>query len=236
MLRQIILDTETTGLLTTNGHRVIEIACLEMINRRFTEKRFHSYLNPGRPVDKDAFAIHGLSDEFLKGKPLFSAIVAEFLDFITGAELVIHNAPFDIGFLNYELKLLGNNTSIHQCCTITDTLKLARNKHPGQSNNLDALCRRYQVNNSSRDLHGALIDAKLLGQVYLAMTTGQEQLFASEGIAAPAQGIEKANHAAAQKRKRPALPIIQPTPEESKTHQEFLENMKKKGPCLWEDS
>lgn len=236
MGRQIILDTETTGLLTTDGHRLIEIGCLEMINRRFTGRHFHYYLNPRRPVDKGAFAVHGLSDDFLKDKPLFSAIVNEFLEFIAGAELIIHNATFDIGFLNYELTLLGGNPALMaERCTVTDTLVLARQKHPGQSNSLDALCKRYQIDNSNRSLHGALIDAELLGRVYLAMTGGQDQLFASDDSTGPAITLEETTIAAnATKAQRPPLPIIQPTVAELKSHQEFLEMLKKNGRCLWD--
>jgi len=233
MDRKIILDTETTGLLTTSKHRLVEIGCLEMVNRRFTQKHFHCYLNPQRPVDKGALAVHGLTDEFLKDKPLFSQIVEEFLDFVNGAELIIHNAPFDIGFLNYELNLLNQAmTPIERHCTVTDTLVLARQKHPGQPNNLDALCRRYQIDNSNRDLHGALIDAQLLGRVYLAMTGGQDQLFASEAAALPV--AEAVTISKASKIQRQPLPIIQPSSEEWTNHQEFLALLRTNGHCIWD--
>lgn len=233
MERQIILDTETTGLLTTAGHRLIEIGCLEMIHRRFTGRHWHYYLNPQRLVDKEAYAIHGLSDEFLKDKPLFKEVVDDFLNFVRGAELIIHNASFDIGFLNHELKLLGRSESIAEYCTVLDTLQLARNQHPGQSNSLDALCRRYQIDNSHRDLHGALIDSKLLGLVYLAMTGGQDQLFSMEINKEPVINLD---HSVPIKivQKQQKLVVIQPTLEELTAHQEFLENMKKNGKCLWE--
>ncbi len=175
-MRQIILDTETTGLDPHQGHRLIEIGCVEMINRRITRKTFHYYLNPQRLVDEGAFAVHGLSDAFLADKPLFSDIVEEFLAFIQDAELIIHNATFDLGFLNYELSLLKQKTSIVSLdayCRVFDTLMLARRKHPGQRNSLDALCKRYQIDNTHRTLHGALLDAEILADVYLAMTGGQ---------------------------------------------------------------
>jgi DNA polymerase III subunit epsilon len=235
MHRQIVLDTETTGLLTTDNHRLIEIGCLELVNRRFTGRSCHYYLNPLRRVDPGAFAIHGLSDEFLRDKPLFSAIAEELLAFISGAELVIHNAPFDVGFLNHEIKLLGGQLAlIEQRCTILDTLVLARNKHPGQSNNLDALCRRYQIDNSQRDLHGALIDAKLLGEVYLAMTGGQDQLFAGEDVVETSAVITASNPDPTIVRQRLELAVIEPTAAELQSHQEFLAMMTKTGRCLWE--
>lgn len=233
-MRQIILDTETTGLLTSEGHRLIEIGCLEMTNRRFTGRSFHRYLNPQRPVDKGALAVHGLTDEFLQDKPLFSLIAEELLSFISGAELIIHNAPFDIGFLDYEFKLLNTHSpSLSQRCLITDTLVLARNKHPGQSNSLDALCRRYQIDNSKRDLHGALIDAKLLGLVYLAMTGGQDQLFASEEAVAAIPIIHDVAKTAAAKAQRQPLAVIPPTAEEQAAHDSFIDMLKKNGRCIW---
>lgn len=234
MLRQIILDTETTGLLVADGHRLIEIGCLELVNRRFTGNRFHTYINPQRPVEQGAFQVHGLSDAFLKDKPVFEKIAEEFLTFVSGAELIIHNAPFDVGFINEELKRLGkNHPPIHQSCAIIDTLALARNKHPGQSNSLDALCRRYQVDNSNRDLHGALINAQLLGQVYLAMTGGQEQLFAADDQPAQVTKTEETAVTFVQKVQRGALPVILPTPQEIQAHAEFIAMLKKKGQCLW---
>ncbi len=236
MTRQIILDTETTGLLTTEKHRLIEIACIEMIDRRFTGRHYQTYINPQRPVDKGAFEIHGLNDDFLKDKPLFANVMTEFLEFISGAELIIHNAPFDIGFINYELKLLGKNFLIEERCSIIDTLILARNKHPGQSNSLDALCRRYQVDNSKRDLHGALIDTQLLGRVYLAMTGGQDQLFMDSDVNQKIQVAAENDFMQAApilKSERSALSIIEPSIEELAAHHEFLELLKKNGRCLW---
>ena len=174
MQRQIILDTETTGLSVEQGHRLIEIGAIELNNRRPTGQYFHCYLNPEREVEPGAVQIHGLTNDFLKDKPLFHEVVEEFLAFVNKTELIIHNAPFDVGFINYELlRLKKNYLPIDKLCSIFDTLKLARRKHPGQSNNLDSLCRRYQIDNTKRELHGALLDAKLLSQVYLSMTGGK---------------------------------------------------------------
>lgn len=180
-MRQIVLDTETTGMNPNDGHRIIEIGCLEMINRRITGKHFHYYLNPERGIDAGAVAVHGLTQEFLSDKPLFATIAEDLLDFIKNAELIIHNAPFDLGFLDYELKKAHKKYGkILDHCAVIDTLPLARQLHPGQRNNLDALCKRYNVNNSHREFHGALLDAELLALVYLAMTGGQTTLFADE--------------------------------------------------------
>ena len=176
-MRQIVLDTETTGLEVSQGHRIIEIGCIELINRRVTENHWHQYINPGREIDAGAFEVHGISNEFLGDKPSFAEIAKDFLDYVDGAELVIHNAPFDIGFLNSELSRLDEPAgSIESRCSVLDTLLLARQKHPGQKNNLDALCRRYEIDNSQRSLHGALLDARILADVYLVMTGGQTSL------------------------------------------------------------
>ncbi len=176
-MRQIVLDTETTGLETSQGHRVIEIGCVEIENRRLTGRTYQCYLNPGRESDEAALEVHGLTQEFLADKPEFRQIAAEFLAFISGAELVIHNAPFDVGFLNSELSRLGEDSQpLENYAQIIDTLVMARKKHPGQRNNLDALCKRYDVDNSQRELHGALLDAEILADVYLAMTGGQTDL------------------------------------------------------------
>lgn len=177
-MRQIILDTETTGIGPELGHRVIEIGCVELIDRKLTGNHYHVYLNPQREVDEGAFRVHGISTEFLKDKPLFSDVISEFLQFIGGAELIIHNAPFDVGFLNSELRHSKWKKKLEDYCDILDTLVLARNKHPGQRNSLDALCKRYDIDNSNRQLHGALLDAEILAFVYLAMTGGQTSLFA----------------------------------------------------------
>lgn len=176
-MRQIVLDTETTGLETSQGHRIIEIGCIEIIERRVTDNHWHQYINPEREVDAGAFEVHGISNEFLLDKPRFAEISDAFLDYIEGAELVIHNAPFDVGFLNYELeKLDGDKPTIESICRVSDTLVMARQKHPGQKNNLDALCKRYEIDNSHRTVHGALLDARILADVYLFMTGGQTAL------------------------------------------------------------
>jgi len=176
-VRQIVLDTETTGLETSQGHRLIEIGCVELVNRRLTGRHFHQYVNPQREIDSGAMEVHGITNEMVADKPLFGHVVEELLDFIRGAELIIHNAPFDIGFLNYELQLLNRrDVRIEQLCQVIDTLVMARQRHPGQKNNLDALCNRYDVDNSQRELHGALLDAEILADVYLAMTGGQTTL------------------------------------------------------------
>ena len=175
-MRQIVLDTETTGLEVTKGHRIIEIAAIEMVNRKITDNYFHVYINPQRQVDEGALAVHGLSDEFLADKPKFQEIYQSFIDFINEGELVIHNAPFDVGFLNMELEKTGSGLLTDHCSGVLDTLAMARQLHPGKRNSLDALCERYAVDRSARTLHGALIDTELLAQVYLAMTRGQDSL------------------------------------------------------------
>lgn len=173
-MRQIVLDTETTGIDTRLGNRILEIGCVEVIDRRVTGNRYHQYINPDRESEEGALEVHGITTAFLADKPFFADIVEDFLNFIRGAELVIHNAPFDIGFLNHELNLLNQqNNHMENICTVLDTLVLARKMHPGQKNNLDALCKRYDIDNSQRDLHGALLDAEILAETYLAMTGGQ---------------------------------------------------------------
>lgn len=176
-MRQIVLDTETTGLDPAQGHRIIEIGCVELMNRRLTGKHLHLYINPEREVEAGALEVHGISNEFLSDKPLFGQVAQNFIDFVAGAELIIHNAPFDIGFLDHELKGLKRQyKSMQDYCPVLDTLAMARKKHPGQKNSLDALCKRYFVDNSQRDLHGALLDAEILADVYLMMTGGQSNL------------------------------------------------------------
>lgn len=234
MSRQIILDTETTGLIPEEGHRIIEIGCLELINRKITGSTFHRYINPNRNIESGAEQVHGITLQFLMDKPVFSEIIQEFLDYVQDAELIIHNAPFDIGFLNHEIKLCGKNfKAITEYCSVVDTLALARRKHPGQHNNLDALCRRYRVDNSNRELHGALKDSELLAKVYLLMTGGQTQLFQETGQ----EPIEVGNHTDVKKtiRERKPLPIIYPTPEELAAHAAYLELIRKKGRCVWQD-
>jgi DNA polymerase III subunit epsilon len=175
-MRQVVLDTETTGLETAAGHRVIEIGGVELVNRRYTNNNFHRYVNPGRAVDRGALEVHGIDDEFLATQQPFAEIAEEFLDFVRGAELVIHNADFDVEFLNYELARIEGTPDVRDVCTVLDTLSLARRLHPGQRNSLDALAKRYEVDNSMRELHGALLDAQILAEVYLAMTGGQASL------------------------------------------------------------
>ena len=172
--RQVVLDTETTGINPKEGHKIIEIGCVELINRRLTQNRFHVYLNPDREIDAGAIEVHGITNEFLQDKPRFADVVEDFMAFTKDAELIIHNAPFDVGFLNHELALLENGSrTIESNSTVFDTLAYARKKHPGARNSLDALCKRYGIDNSHRDLHGALLDAEILADVYLIMTGGQ---------------------------------------------------------------
>ena len=219
--RQVVLDTETTGLDPNLGHRVIEIGALEVVNRRMTGATFHVYLNPDREIDAGAVAVHGITNEFLADKPRFPDVVAEFLEFVQDAELVIHNAPFDVGFLNAELKRLDDGP-LARLCGVLDTLKLAKEMHPGQKNNLDALCKRYQVDNSGRNFHGALLDAQLLAEVYLAMTRGQETL----GIDVGAQAdMEIA--AIARPIRRGALKVLRANPDELALHADYLAGLKK---------
>lgn len=234
-MRQIVLDTETTGTEVTQGHRILEIGCLELVDRRITGRHFHHYVNPERESDAGALAVHGISQEFLASKPFFHEIVEKLLDFIKGAQLIIHNASFDMSFLNAELKLAGKKFGqILDYCTVLDTLPLARQLHPGQRNNLDALCKRYSVNNSHRDLHGALLDAELLAKVYLAMTGGQTSLFNDE-IVVKETGEIKIRKPSKRKSQN-SLPIISATIEELKAHEACLATIKKKSKdgCLWQ--
>ncbi len=176
-MRQIVLDTETTGLEPAAGHRIIEIGCVEIVNRRISSRRYHQYINPARAIDAGAAEVHGMTLDDLRDKPEFREIASEFIEFVRGAELIIHNAPFDVGFLDAELALLGEAWGrTEDYCTVFDTLKLARDMHPGQRNSLDAICRRYEIDNAHRELHGALLDAELLAEAYLAMTGGQAAL------------------------------------------------------------
>lgn len=228
-MRQVVLDTETTGLDFRLGDRVIEIGCVEMLNRKLTGQRFHRYVNPEREVEAGALAVHGLSDEFLQDKPRFGEIVAEFLDFIQGAELVIHNAAFDVGFLNNELALQNRSPLEQACSGVVDTLKMARELHPGRRNSLDALCERYAIDNSGRTLHGALLDAELLAEVYLAMTRGQESLI-MELESAPAPGAAEETGTV-----RPPLRLLRASAEELALHEKVLAEIGKesKGNCIW---
>lgn len=228
-MRQVVLDTETTGLDFRLGDRVIEIGCVELLNRKLTGQRFHSYINPEREVEAGALAVHGLSNEFLQDKPRFGEIVAEFLDFIRGAELVIHNAAFDVGFLNNELALQKESLLEQACAGVVDTLKMARELHPGRRNSLDALCERYAIDNSGRTLHGALLDAELLSEVFLAMTRGQESLIME--IDTTATPVLQAGLAA----QRPPLRVLRVSAAELAEHEKVLAEIGKesKGNCIW---
>jgi DNA polymerase-3 subunit epsilon len=242
MTRQIILDTETTGLEPSQGHRIIEIGAVEMLNRRLTGNRFHQYLNPEREIDAGAIEVHGITNEMLADKPRFADIAADFLEFVKGAELVIHNAPFDVGFINSEFRLLGGAApaaSIEAVCTVLDTLKLARTMHPGQKNDLDSLCRRYSIDNSQRTLHGALLDAEILADAYLAMTGGQATLFQDPGDAASAAKQTLSAHAIRRlDPDRPALAVIRASDEELAEHAKLLGEIDKKsgGKCVWKET
>jgi DNA polymerase-3 subunit epsilon len=232
-MRQVILDTETTGLDPKDGHRIIEIGCVEMLNRRTTQHHFHHYLQPDRKIDDDALAVHGITNEFLKDKPRFKDIVQDFIAFVKDAEVIIHNAEFDTNFINYELRQLRQDWQpLNHYCQITDTLPLARKLHPGQKNSLDALCKRYNVDNSRRDLHGALLDAQLLAEVYLAITGGQTTLLGALDSGAGAGSHTQVKRVLSD---RPRLPVLMPTEEELLAHQAYLEGLEKSsgGKCLW---
>jgi DNA polymerase-3 subunit epsilon len=240
-MRQIVLDTETTGLEPQEGHRIIEIGCVELVNRKLTGKRYHVYINPDRIIDQGAVAVHGLDNAFLKDKPLFGHIVADFISFVDNAELIIHNAPFDVGFINAELrrleetKLPADKRGISDYCRILDTLALAKKKHPGQRNSLDALCKRYNVSNSHRELHGALLDAEILAEVYLAMTGGQAELLlepetgagvAKPGVAPVLDGV---------RRSKAKLAVVPCSEAENAAHEALLAAIDKSsgGRCVW---
>ncbi|HIC48220.1 MAG TPA: DNA polymerase III subunit epsilon [Methylophaga aminisulfidivorans] len=236
--RQVILDTETTGISTAEDHRIIEIGCVEMVNRRLTGQTFHQYINPHREIDAGAIEVHGITNEFLADKPSFEDIAEDFLQFIEGAELIIHNAPFDVGFIDHELKKLsGEKRRVNSLCTVLDTLKMARDKHPGQKNNLDALCKRYDVDNSNRELHGALLDAEILADVYLAMTGGQVSMLLAaneeETATSTTSGSEAEEVIATVKSRK--LKVIRASEEELAAHEAMLEKVQKSsgGECVW---
>ena len=216
-MRQVFLDTETTGLDPNQGHRIIEIAAVEFNNRQSTNKKYHSYINPEREIDAAAEEVHGLSLEFLQDKPLFQDVVQDFLNFIQGAELIIHNAPFDVGFINAELGRLGLAKLEDNEVRITDSLQFAKDLRPGQRNSLDALCRAYDIDNSERTLHGALLDAQLLGEVFIAMTRGQEAIsmdFVEENSALTKKDIDFSK-----------LKVIKASNDEIKAHEAYLEKI-----------
>lgn len=233
-MRQIVLDTETTGLEPQQGHKIIEIGCVELVNRRLTGRHYHQYINPEREVEQGAIEVHGITNEFLTDKPVFSAICEDFWEFIRGAQLVIHNAPFDVGFINHEFAQVGR-APLEGECGVLDTLALARQKHPGQKNNLDALCKRYGIDNSHRDLHGALLDAEILADVYLLMTGGQTALALSADSEDAGRELGEGDTFGRISSDRPPLTIIRATPEELELHEQKLAAIDKasSGQCLW---
>ncbi|RZU37097.1 DNA polymerase-3 subunit epsilon [Fluviicoccus keumensis] len=234
-MRQIVLDTETTGMNPLEGHRIIEIGCLELENRRLTGRSFHYYLKPDRPVDPEAVAVHGITDEFLQDKPKFEEVAAEFEAFVRGSELIIHNAAFDVGFLDHEMRRLSPGFStIRSFCDVLDTLTLARQKHPGQKNSLDALAKRYFVDHRQRTYHGALLDAEILADVYLAMTGGQVGLSLQDDSEAGDGARETVRRLPAD---RPRLRVIAASPEESAAHAARLDIIDKScgGTCIWRE-
>jgi DNA polymerase-3 subunit epsilon len=235
--RQIVLDTETTGIDPKQGHCIIEIGCVELINRELTGRHYHQYINPQREIEAEAFAVHGISNEMLADKPVFRDIAEAFVEFVSGAELVIHNAPFDIGHINAYLERLGSTSKLQHAditkvCTVLDTLLMARQKHPGQRNNLDALCKRYAIDNSQRDLHGALLDAEILAEVYLAMTGGQMELgFGSDTKSADGSGTVASSPIQRTDR---TFRVINATQTELDAHETMLNTLESKsGQRLW---
>jgi len=229
-MRQIVLDTETTGLDPKQGNRIIEIGCVEIVNRKITENTYHQYIQPDRESEEGAFEVHGISTEFLADKPRFADIVEDFMKFINGAELIIHNAPFDIGFLDHELGMVDpvwGKVSDH--CQGIDSLVMARKKHPGQKNNLNALCKRYEVNNARRELHGALLDSELLAEVYLRLTGGQETLaLGAEGSSSQPGQVSPIRRV---DNNRPQLNVLRADIEELKSHEERLDVLGEA--CIW---
>lgn len=231
-MRQIVLDTETTGLSTSDGHRIIEIGCIELVDRRITGRDYHRYLNPDRDIDEGAERVHGISIKDLEGQPRFPDVAEELLDFLSGAELVIHNAEFDVGFLEHELRLMGHaRPAVTDHATVLDTLGLARRMHPGQRNNLDALCKRYEVDASNRDLHGALIDADLLARVYLAMTGGQAALSLDVAEAAVEAQVSATKVTARPEGLR--IVLSEASDEERAAHEAMLDTLEAGGDCIW---
>ncbi|MFZ8144290.1 DNA polymerase III subunit epsilon [Alteromonas macleodii] len=231
-MRQIVLDTETTGIDPKEGHRIIEIGCVEVVNRRLTGNHFHVYINPGRHIEQEAIEVHGITNEFLADKPTFSQVAQEFVSFIKGAQLVIHNAPFDVGFMDHEFGMEASTKGVitNQICDVLDTLTLARQMHPGQKNNLDALCKRYGIDNSHRTLHGALLDAEILADVYLLMTGGQTKLklASSSGSDADSTAIRRIQRSANK------LKVIKASADEITQHEARLDIVEKAGgKCLW---
>lgn len=237
MTRQIVLDTETTGLEPKEGHRIIEVGCVEMIDRQLTGNNFHQYLQPDREIDAEAIEVHGITNEFLADKPRFAEIAGDLVAYLDGAELIIHNAPFDIGFLNHELKLTGEKfKAINDYCTVTDTLVMARDLFPGQRNSLDALCKRYEINNSHRTLHGALLDSEILGDVYLAMTGGQVSLLLGSKEDNRAAGGQAGRVIRRITKDLGGLTVIRADGDEQAAHVQRLAAIESAaGKCLWAD-
>jgi len=239
-MRQVILDTETTGLEPKQGHKIIEVGCIEMVNRRMTGSTFHHYIQPQREIDEAAIEVHGITLEKLEGKPLFSDLAEELLAFLKDSELIIHNAPFDVAFLNHEFKLAGLGDKVVEAnCEVLDSLVMARHKHPGQKNNLDALCRRYEVDNSQRELHGALLDAEILADVYLAMTGGQISLIGeSEDITQTSRGDGSSSGAQESVMEAIKTPIIRASASELKEHEKWITLLEQTSPgaVVWQRS
>lgn len=232
-MRQVVLDTETTGLDPSSGHRIIEIGCVEIVNRKLTDRHFHCYLNPDREIDAAAIEVHGITSGFLADKPRFYQIEKEFLEFVADAELIIHNAPFDIGFLNSELtRTDSDSTTMEAYCSVLDSLVMARQRHPGQRNNLDALCKRYSVDNTQRELHGALLDAQILADLYLVMTSGQRNLLLKEDEDSERSGVASVPRAS---KTRPPLPLLRASEDELAAHAQRLSEIDSSGEqgALW---
>ncbi|MDH5728131.1 MAG: DNA polymerase III subunit epsilon [Gammaproteobacteria bacterium] len=234
-MRQIVLDTETTGLDPRDGHRIIEIGAVEILDRQLTHVHYHQYIQPDREIDAGALEVHGITQEFLADKPRFADVADAFIKFIRGAELIIHNAPFDVGFINAELERLGYSEKLSAFCQVVDTLALARDLHPGQKNNLDALCKRYGIDNSQRQLHGALLDSEILAEVYLTMTGGQVSFSLSEET-------QQANHTSKNTSIAPVidgsqLTVIYANADECQAHETLLDNISKSngGACVWRE-
>ena len=236
--RYVVLDTETTGMPVTDGHRIIEIGCVELLGRRLTGRHFHVYLNPDREIDEGAIAVHGITNEYVADKPRFREVADEFYEFIKGAQLIIHNAAFDVGFINNEFALLGQSerADVSDYCSVLDTLMMARERHPGQRNSLDALCKRYGVDNSNRELHGALLDSEILADVYLAMTGGQTNLsLAGDGADGDGSGRQQATPIRRLDPSRARTRVIRASEEELAAHMARLAVIEKSagGPSLW---
>ena len=232
-MRQVVLDTETTGIGAEKGHRIIEIGCVELIDRKLTGRHYHQYVNPQRPSDEEAIGVHGITDEFLADKPVYGQVAQAFYDFIEGAELVIHNAPFDVGFMDAEFRRI-NMPMTNTFCTVLDTLVMARDMRPGQRNSLDALCRSYGIDNSHRELHGALLDAEILADVYLMMTGGQTDLMLMAESADKASGESGISQEAILQVDRQALSVIHATVNELSSHNDIMDLLDKKSDgAIW---